>query len=199
LATTTFSNSEFAALLSESTTTPKRCTGTTTNTTKSNETAAGGERTAMGVQHHQSQEQQSNKELSNHQAAKGGPSTAEGVADAHQKALKAAAVEQIQQKAKQELWEAVTRYERAPQQQDLWEGACTTALQQMAEEFSPLLTTSFEVYYLCTVPVGQILVVSEARRRADEILKFRCKKHRQRNARAARKFNQCSQHHSEVL
>ena len=81
-------------------------------------------------------------------------------------------MEQIQHKANQGLWEAATRYERARQQQDLWEGACTTALQQTVTEFSPLLSNNFETHYPHLGPAGQTFVVNEARGRTDEIFKF---------------------------
>jgi len=198
MARPTFSNAEFADLLTEPATTPRPSTATTTAQTKSNETAAGGGRTAEGVKHHQRQAEKT-QELGSQDTSKGDPGTKAGVEDGHQEAmLKAAAMDYAHNKARQELWEAVTAYDKVPEQHGIWEEACATGLQQMVEEYSPLLSTSFEMYYLCSCSVSKILVVNEARRRADDIFKFRTKKHKQRAARATRKYHQSLQHHTEV-
>ena len=191
MATPTFSNGEFAALLQEPMTMPTGITATTTTPTKSNETAAGGVRTAEGVQHHQRQAEKT-EEQSDHRASKGDPRTAAGVEAGHQEAMRAAAMVHIHNNARQQIWEAAKGEEGPLQQPAMWEGACNTALQQVEEEYSPLLSMSFEQYYLFSGKVTQILVVNEARRRAHDIYKFRCKKCKQRTARAARKCSQNS-------
>merc|ERR1711879_811903 len=102
MARPTYSDAELAALLKDPVTTPSNSNDTTATPTTSDKTAAGGGRTAEGVQHHQRQARGRNEELSNRRADKGGPSTTEGVADAHQKAMEVAAREQIELKAEQE-------------------------------------------------------------------------------------------------
>ena len=154
--------------------------------------ATGGGRTAAGVHHHQRQAEE-NEELCQHRASKEDPSTAaKGVEAGRQEAMEAAAMVLIRNNARQAIWEAIKGEEGQLQRPDIWEGACNTALLQVQEEYSLLLSMSFEEYYLFSGKVTQILVANEARRRAEDIYKFRCKKCKQRTARAARKCSQNS-------